>query len=385
LLQELLANRFSEVIVDEAQDCGVEDLAVLNALREVNVDLTLGADLDQAIFEFRRAIPDDVRKFAGQLPQGKRLNGNFRSSPAICTMNDSLRTSGLKDVAIGPYSCDDLSVQLLTYEQPCEVGARVLRLGNAHGIDAAEMIVLAHRSADARLHAGASNPGTGKRGGSVGIVAASGVKLRDPSTEASARLRAVEEVERCLLSLVEGIDLTTRAVTAACEAIGLDHRWLRDVAVRLAVGIDPGSASPREYAQRLRQAVEQLVWPTRIDLRKLGPQLRSPTAADWAAITADQTAGSLAWSTIHAVKGKQFLAVRLVLPKALVTDDDGATVLDHWEAGVNSEPRRVLYVGASRAQRLLILAVHEEHAARVKGLLERDAVPFATTGTRLAI
>ena len=38
--------------------------------------------------------------------------------------------------------------------------------------------------------------------------------------------------------------------------------------------------------------------------------------------------------------------------------------------------RRVLYVGASRAQTLLILAVHTDHANRVAGLLKRDGVLY---------
>jgi hypothetical protein len=43
---------------------------------------------------------------------------------------------------------------------------------------------------------------------------------------------------------------------------------------------------------------------------------------------------------------------------------------------VGSEARRVLYVGASRAQTLLILAVHTDHANRVAGLLKRDGVNY---------
>ena len=50
--------------------------------------------------------------------------------------------------------------------------------------------------------------------------------------------------------------------------------------------------------------------------------------------------------------------------------------MDHWDQRVGSEARRVLYVGASRAQTLLILAVHTDHANRVTGLLKRDGVNY---------
>ena len=36
----------------------------------------------------------------------------------------------------------------------------------------------------------------------------------------------------------------------------------------------------------------------------------------------------------------------------------------------------MLYVGASRAQTLLILAVHTDHANRVAELLKRDGIPY---------
>lgn len=43
---------------------------------------------------------------------------------------------------------------------------------------------------------------------------------------------------------------------------------------------------------------------------------------------------------------------------------------------IDSEFRRVLYVGTSRAQKLLILAVHSDYHDRVAALLKRDSVPY---------
>jgi ATP-dependent exoDNAse (exonuclease V) beta subunit len=65
------------------------------------------------------------------------------------------------------------------------------------------------------------------------------------------------------------------------------------------------------------------------------------------------------------------------LPKNLRIDESGRSVLDCWEQGVDSEARRVLYVGASRAERLLVLAVHESHVDRVTAVLSRDGVSYA--------
>lgn len=69
----------------------------------------------------------------------------------------------------------------------------------------------------------------------------------------------------------------------------------------------------------------------------------------------------------------------VALPQNLRTDPSNQNVLDHWEHDKDTEARRVLYVGASRAQTLLILAVHTNHANRVAGLLKRDGVPYDLT------
>jgi superfamily I DNA/RNA helicase len=79
---------------------------------------------------------------------------------------------------------------------------------------------------------------------------------------------------------------------------------------------------------------------------------------------------------VHSVKGREFPGVVVVLPRKLLEDDHGHTVLDHWEQNKPSELRRVLYVGASRAQRLLILAVHATQRDRVITLLKQDGVPY---------
>ena len=63
-------------------------------------------------------------------------------------------------------------------------------------------------------------------------------------------------------------------------------------------------------------------------------------------------------------------------PRSSSESPDNRHVLDHWEQGTPSELRRVLYVGASRAQRLLILAVHTDHLSRVTSLLNDDDVPY---------
>ncbi|MBK7622998.1 MAG: ATP-dependent helicase [Kineosporiaceae bacterium] len=99
----MLAARFAEIIVDGAQDCGPEELAILTVLRDAGVDIVMVGDLDQAIYEFRRSQPDQVRAFASQLPPGQRLDGNYRSTPAICGVVASLRSGDTTDEPVGKH------------------------------------------------------------------------------------------------------------------------------------------------------------------------------------------------------------------------------------------------------------------------------------------
>lgn len=64
----------------------------------------------------------------------------------------------------------------------------------------------------------------------------------------------------------------------------------------------------------------------------------------------------------------------VALPGAL-PKTAGYDVLDNWEMDIDSEARRVVYVGASRAVRLLAIGAGN-HAARIEALLAAHEVAF---------
>jgi superfamily I DNA/RNA helicase len=109
-------------------------------------------------------------------------------------------------------------------------------------------------------------------------------------------------------------------------------------------------------------------------MTNIGNQLATPPEARWNELLIDHRS-AVPWGTIHSVKGREFEAVVLVIPQQLGTDEGQRSCLDLWSDGVDGESRRVLYVGATRARRLLTLAVHESHASRVAGLLRLAEVP----------
>ena len=83
-IAELLAVRFPEVIVDEAQDTNAWLLSLLNLLRDKGAKITLIGDPDQCIFEFSMAdatsLPNLKTKWA--IPE-KPLSQSFRCNNQI--------------------------------------------------------------------------------------------------------------------------------------------------------------------------------------------------------------------------------------------------------------------------------------------------------------
>lgn len=368
--RQLLGGRFRELIVDETQDCGGEELSVLRAVLTAGIDVVAVADIDQSIFEFRHAEPKLVRAFADDIGRGTRLDGNFRSSPAILQLGGRLRLSQHSDKALGPERENSLPVQAVTFDLVTEVAPKVDALLSGLGIPTGSCIVLAHRRDHAALCANApSSFGDSAR---AAMVIARAHRTLNDTSDPSDRRAALDRVELTLLRLA-GFKTDGGAKEEILKEMGTTRRWLRDAATRLSLGSDPSIMDRRAYALRLRDVVRNLEWPSPITLENLGQRLATPPASDWNELAIGQ-ATALRWSTIHGAKGKEYDAVALVLPQKLVADDDGRTCLDLWEQGIDGESRRVLYVGATRARRALILVVHSDHRSRVQELAGPDSI-----------
>ena len=372
LFGTLLAARFSEVIVDEAQDCSPAELSVLEFLKEHGVRTICIADLDQSIFEFRDAEPARVRAFAATFPTRLALDGNFRSSPAICAVNNSLRAGDRKEGPEGDNKKFEARVQLLGFEQPQEVAASVKVILKEHDLSTEDVIFLAHRGSDAGRCAGGASSDTSPSDHKVLALARACTVLQSLHSGGRDRLKAVELVERTLRLAVEATEDDPR----------IADRWLRDTAVRLAVTLDPTVSSAQDFARSLRESIKAIPWPGgAAPAANLHNLLKAPHQKNWQ--PGDDTRAFRS-ATIHSVKGQEFPAVVVVIPEAR-RKDAGRHVLDHWENGLATEPRRVLYVGASRAQRLLILAAHNSHADRIDKLLKADSVPHIRVSGMLSL
>ncbi|MCX5309042.1 UvrD-helicase domain-containing protein [Streptomyces sp. NBC_00160] len=379
LLAGLLSARFAEVIVDESQDCGREELRILGFLRDCGVRVVMVGDVDQSIYEFRSATPAAVQEFAARLSVQLKLKDNWRSSPAIVAFNSGVRSGQLVETARGEHSIVQTPVHLIEFSALDQIVPAALDIAEQFKLAADDLVVLSHAEAHGMKAAGVvSLDGAGKN--RVLAIAHAGSKLRSREADPKTRKKVVDQVQRSILAaLTVGRETQHHSFAAVCEDVGVDPRWLENFAVRLALSLDAGAMSRGDFAAAVRDSLKAADWghmsaPTSSDL---GSLFRAPPEDAWASVASFGNNPSIRYSTVHGVKGMEFPGVVLVLPDRLRVDRvTGRTVLDDWEGDHNTEARRVLYVAGSRAQQLLVCAVHRKHVGRVASLLDSKNVPY---------
>jgi hypothetical protein len=154
------------------------------------------------------------------------------------------------------------------------------------------------------------------------------------------------------------------------DKMGLSEREFREECLRLAMlAADPYDSPPSVLKAALSAAL-----PSQRRLGWSPKSLRTPTGDAWPGKPKTSDA-RLQHSTVHGFKGLQQPGVALVIPEPTRTDADHG--VGQWTNRSPGEARRVLYVGASRAERLLIVAAHKSVYEEVLSNLQRDGVPVA--------
>lgn len=367
-LLDLLSARFAEVIVDEVQDCTASDVLLLELLEDARVKLVCVGDPDQAIYGFRGPVATSLDALLARLTPGARLNGNFRSSPAICALVGSLRHGADADIPMGTAAAVTMPVIVTVFRSREEVRPAVAAILEGLGISNEESLVLAHASSVSRSCAGADRSfhSTNSR---LVLLALATHRFQHQSSSPAIRRDALRDLERIICEL-SGTD---KMIADYLETQGITERWFRDCCLRIASALDsPFETAPSQFKARVSELLD-----AHGSLGAKVSKLRTPNRDQWP-ISPNESSDALRHSTIHGFKGLQQRAVALVLPRAQASaTDDG---IDRWIADQPSEARRVLYVGASRAQEVLILATHESRKAAVLAKLESHGVMHVLHG-----
>lgn len=380
-LGQLLAARFYEVIVDEGQDCNPLDLQILSWLRAHGIHVSFVCDPDQAIYEFRNGNPAGIQEFKETYPVESRrgLTGNFRSSPAVCRLAATLRNAGQVDQSVGDTANVEHPVLLLTYGgrgPTATIGQAFLNRVIELGLDSTDAIILAHSGKVAQRAAGvrASDSNGSSR---IESLARKVAVFWSPAATARSKETVLQAVETLLLDLM-GLRQPNEHLLRAVERLDIDRRAHRRRALSFLMSLPKEcgdtDADRLAWVACVHGGIEQLdlPLPTGVTVRNFFPR---PPNSQWSNHLQLPIDLGLACAKIHEAKGREYGAVCVVIPPNRAPKNRSEALFESWEAHSDTEAKRVLYVGLTRARYLSALAVPASFANRCITLLTANQVP----------
>lgn len=367
VLGRALAARFLELIVDEAQDCNPVDLEIIDWLRLAGVPVKVICDPNQAIYGFRGGVTRELAQFAEKFGEAERLpmSGNFRSSGHITKGVVALRAPNMRasiDEALGEHRDEPKAVQILSYSGrgvPSTIGAKFQELVRAMGFAAQDCPVV---SATRRTGANAlGHPqDTGIRDLSYRLAVA--VSDFHFSFEIGGRKEALVAIHRIMLELGGGMGGKT--YHQHLEDTDVSPESWRPAALGLAQAL---KFNPERFAtaEAWHDEARRLLAPL---LPAGGPSINQRLRRNGdldKALSVAPPSGHTA-RTIHSVKGMEFPAICVVMSPSTAK---GIVDFLSGDAAVDNEEARKIYVGATRAQRLLAIALPRTQAPRLRDLM----------------
>ncbi|MFG1705441.1 UvrD-helicase domain-containing protein [Nonomuraea sp. M3C6] len=367
-----LRSRFSEVMVDEVQDCSVVELAILGLLHDAGLKFTLVGDPDQMIYEWRDADRQRLDEFTAKFDNKIELTGNRRSTPTICALAATLRSgSRSPDISVAGHD-DDLPVLLIpavfkkkAVAECVGSGSDVLEVFCEQATTRADIlpenclitarnretlpIMPSQRGANriTRLARAWELVNSG-RGSAADIEqacrAAASTLLGYWYPDVSGSVEAIGRKQHLQVR-----DLLRQGYAFLAALTQPHAHWNNDVNTLIKSWSRPASAVPRATKGLFRGGPTSVVSTAAVDPR---PRI----------------------DIVHQIKGDAADAVLLLLPDAGV----GA----RWRDGdpAHDEELRILYVAVTRARRLLGLAVSEEELDVIRTLLTAARVPYHVIG-----
>ncbi|MBO9873527.1 MULTISPECIES: ATP-dependent helicase [Xanthomonas] len=368
-LVDAFAARFTEVIVDEAQDCNALDLSIISLLRSHGITVKVICDPNQAIYGFRGGVGQELARFASTFSDEERLpmTGNFRSGKNIAKCIWTLRTPAMRrvaDEALGPFKDETSPVHVLAYggnSVPRSVGIKFAELVRDLGFPPASNPIVASTLASASKAAGV--PCVEKEGG-LSITLATTVHTYHSTSDMRAKRDALVEFHKIQLEIGEA--LAGRTYQQYISENKIEPNQWRPSAIEMLEAMRFDSSQHGSASQWLKHT-KGLLDP----LRRIGSSKSInqwlPNRSELEKVFAVSAGPRQLAQTIHAVKGLEFDAICVVM-----TSKHTKTIIDLLSSAPgdeDSENARKIYVGASRARRLLAIAIPKSQGERLKDLL----------------
>ena len=356
-IAELLARRFPEIIVDEAQDSNAWLLILLSLLREKGARITLVGDPDQCIFEFSMADGTSLTnlKTKWSIPE-KPLSQSFRCNnqiaAAVRNVGGNPDFTGAGDGAsewhrgfVVEESTDNFS--------DCLAAFRSLAGRAGVSINHAAVVCRAHKQLVSLR--GKVNY-TALQGKTKGLATAA--FLRDSWNEYRRAYQTVEGFLRELTgddALWERIDAdpSSRERTDVELAI---WKFVKNPD-RLASVSQLGDAWIRSMRTQLASLIEEIGLQRNATLgRHIKATGLSAAQKALPLFESVQEFPDVRQDTIHQVKGESINAVLVIGGTRF-----WSSVVAAVQRGDNTEDRRLAYVAMTRARHLLVVGLPKSH------------------------
>jgi superfamily I DNA/RNA helicase len=325
-------------------------------------------DPNQAIYGFRGGVTNELDQFAGTFRHEERLplTGNFRSSRHIALGIVALRAPGrraARDEALGKHRDDQTAVHILSYSGrgvPATIGTTFCELTRVMELRAHDCPVVA-----ATRRTGANALGHPQDNGARDLSYRLAVAVSDFhfSFELGGRKEALTAIHRIMIEIRGGMGGRTYHQHLAATGEEPDSWRPHALAIAEELRFSPERfATADAWLDRARQLLEPLM-PAEGE-QTINQRLRRN--GDLAAALSVAASNGHPCLTIHSVKGMEFPAVCVVMSPSTAKG-----IVDFLTAagGDDNEEARKIYVGASRAQRLLAIALPRTQAARMRELI----------------
>jgi DNA helicase II / ATP-dependent DNA helicase PcrA len=362
-LSAALAARFREIVVDEAQDCNPADIEIIKWLRDCGIVTKIVCDPNQSIYEFRGGVTDELFALRATFaPENQLLmSGNFRSNPNICQAIAAFRSPAeqqSRDQSLGPLSGDVTKIHVLHFSGisiPSSIGQRFNNLLQNLGLTPLECpVVSSAKDAACKAIGQIVDADSGDRTLRLALA----VTGFHGGVEINARKEAMEALHAIVLELSGKMGAKTYHQYVRAEALKAED-WRPEVLQLLqSLRYDPAhDADANAWLTRARG----LLGPFLDSGGSIAQNLRNHQ--DLSAILTCKPASNLSARTIHSVKGMEFPGICVVLSPRTCKD-----LLDYLTTGQpakSAEAARKLYVAASRAERLLVIAVPKTRGSQL--------------------
>jgi DNA helicase II / ATP-dependent DNA helicase PcrA len=354
-----LGERFPMIMVDEAQDTSAIQMAILDCIVAAGLkELMLVGDPDQAIYEWREADPSIfLAKF---IEKGATITENWRSSQLICDCASRLSSHQRPMKAVNPEVASFAALpRVLGYadegELPNLVTAFVQRC-ERQGIQSTNINVLVRSKELLNVILPGTMPVDVYPWADDAPLArpfAQAKYLRENGLHADA-LRIVERaLYRAQHPAVKGTPTFRElyAVTDDLKRRGQLLALLDEMPSTSGATLGAWIAAAVQTFEKLK-----LPYPLRIKKKSSICNYAALSFRDvFGPVDAEVTGPAFKLQTVHAAKGQSLDAVLLILKRKAGRSKRYVNLLG--QSVIESEELRIVYVGITRAKRILEIAV----------------------------